>query len=134
MWFRASLGGAHHPMPVLRIYHNIVVILAFIGLLAGIIRRRDPALISIAVALFTATAVHMLAVAHGRYGLPLIPIFFTGGIAGWWVVVSDVLARRRSAAGAPPQAPEVQDDDPTRSPPEASAARDRPPARPSRLS
>ena len=113
MWLRASLGGAHHPMPVLRIYHNIVVILAFIGLLAGIIRRRDPALISIAVALFTATAVHMLAVAHGRYGLPLIPIFFTGGIAGWWVVVSDVLARRRSAAAAPPQAPEVQDDDPT---------------------
>lgn len=111
MWFRASLGGAHHPMPVLRIYHDIVVILALIGLIGGIVRRRDPILISIAVAVFTATAVHMLAVAHGRYGLPLIPIFFTAGVAGWWMLASDFLARRRSAAGEVPE-PEPQDDAP----------------------
>jgi len=111
MWFRASLGGAHHPMPVLRIYHNILVILTLIGLIGGIVRRRDPALISILVAVLTATAVHMFAVANGRYGLPVIPIFFTAGVAGWWMLVSEYLERRRSRVEEADE-PATQDDAP----------------------
>jgi 4-amino-4-deoxy-L-arabinose transferase-like glycosyltransferase len=106
MWFRASLGGAHHPMPVLRTYHNILVIIMGIGMLLGIIRRRDPAMISILVGLVTATGVHMLAVAHGRYGLPLMPMFLAAGVAGWWTIGAELVARRRGDPAAEPPEPE----------------------------
>lgn len=114
MWFRASLGGAHHPMPILRTYHNILMIIMGFGLLVGIWRRRDPITISILVALTTATGVHMLAVAHGRYGLPLIPIFLAAGVAGWWVLGTDLLAKRRASQDAEhDDAPEPGEPQPT---------------------
>jgi 4-amino-4-deoxy-L-arabinose transferase-like glycosyltransferase len=96
MWFRASLGGAHHPMPVLRTYHTIVMLLAIIGLWLGLIRRRDPVIAAILIGLSTATAIHLLAVANGRYGLPLMGILFAGGVAGWWTLGADLLAKRRA--------------------------------------
>jgi 4-amino-4-deoxy-L-arabinose transferase-like glycosyltransferase len=113
MWFRATLGGAHHPMHVLRVYHFILVLLAMIGLLVGIVRRRDPALVSILVGLGTATAVHLIAVANGRYGLPLMAILVAGGIAGWWTLVEDLRARKRAGPEAAPEDERSSSDDTT---------------------
>lgn len=83
MWTRYARGGATATKVVWTVVHLLIVGLATVGLLWGIVRRRDLALVSILIALATGTAVHMLAVAHGRYNLPLMPILIAGGVAGW---------------------------------------------------
>lgn len=103
MWFRATLGGARHPMHLLRIYHVFLLLLAASGLGLALWRRRDPAVLAILIALAVATAVHMLAVAHGRYALPLLPVVFAAGTAGWWDLLRARHERRRAATdGAAP--------------------------------
>src|SRR5690606_21717453 len=74
MWTRYARGGADPTKVAWTTIHMLIVGLSAFGLLWGIVRRRDPALVSILIALATGTAVHMLAVAHGRYNLPLMPI------------------------------------------------------------
>lgn len=101
MWFRATLGGSSTPMPLLRIYHVVLILAAFFGLLYGLLRRRDPALGAILLGLATATGVHMIAVAHGRYNLPLMPILIAAGCAGWTVLIRDWRNRRSRPAPAP---------------------------------
>ncbi|WP_320670013.1 hypothetical protein [Patulibacter defluvii] len=98
MWFRATLGGSSTPMPLLRIYHVILILAAFFGLLYALLRRRDPAIGAILIGIATATGVHMIAVAHGRYNLPLMPILIAAGAAGWTLMVRDWRQRRRARA------------------------------------
>jgi 4-amino-4-deoxy-L-arabinose transferase-like glycosyltransferase len=102
MWTRYARGGATPTKVAWTVAHLLIVGLAVVGLLWGIVRRRDPALVSILIALATGTAVHMLAVAHGRYNLPLMPILIAGGVAGWALWWQDRRDRRRgSRRGAP---------------------------------
>lgn len=93
MWTRYARGGADPTKVAWTAIHMLIVGLSAFGLLWGIVRRRDPALVSILIALATGTAVHTLAVAHGRYNLPLMPILIAGGVAGWTML----LQRRREA-------------------------------------
>lgn len=83
MWTRYARGGADPTKAAWTAVHLLIVGLSAFGLLWGIVRRRDPALVSILIAIATGTAVHTLAVAHGRYNLPLMPILIAGGVAGW---------------------------------------------------
>lgn len=94
MWTRYARGGADPTKVTWTTFHLLLVGLSAFGLLWGIVRRRDPALVSILIALGTGTAVHMLAVAHGRYNLPLMPILIAGGVAGWAMLLQGRRAAR----------------------------------------
>ncbi len=108
MWTRYARGGATATSPVWSALHLVIVGLAAIGLLWGIVRRRDPALASILIAIAVGTGVHMIAVAHGRYNLPLMPILIAGGVAGWTMWWRDRRARqaRTDPPGAAQPAPD----------------------------
>jgi 4-amino-4-deoxy-L-arabinose transferase-like glycosyltransferase len=114
MWTRYARGGADPTKVAYTAIHLLIVGLAAFGLLWGIVRRRDPALVSILIAIATGTAVHMLAVAHGRYNLPLMPILIAGGVAGW-----AMLLQGRRAAGADRAAGGPSDADSAPTPPPA---------------
>lgn len=108
MWTRYARGGATATVLAWTVAHLLIVGLAAVGLLWGIVRRRDPALVSILIALVTGTAVHMLAVAHGRYNLPLMPILIAGGVAGWtmwWQGRRDARRGTTRADDGPPTEP-----------------------------
>lgn len=96
MWTRYARGGASPTQTAWTVLHLAIVGLGAFGLLWGIVRRRDPALVSILIAIATGTAVHMLAVAHGRYNLPLMPILIAGGVAGWAMMWQGRRERRAS--------------------------------------
>jgi len=98
MWFRATLGGSSTPMPIVRITHVILILLMFAGLLWGVIRRRHAGIGAILLCIAVATGVHMIAVAHGRYNLPLMPILIAGGVAGWSLALQGWWRTRRSHA------------------------------------
>lgn len=100
MWTRYARGGADPTKAAYTAAHLLIVGLAAFGLLWGIVRRRDPALVSILIAIATGTAVHMLAVAHGRYNLPLMPILIAGGVAGWAMLLRGRRADRAERAAA----------------------------------
>jgi hypothetical protein len=85
------------------------------------VRRRDPALASIGLGILVATGVHTLAVAHGRYNLPLMPILLVAGCAGWTYAIREWREARRSRSGGLSDArPRPPGDVPT--PPRAGAA------------
>lgn len=104
MWTRYARGGADPTKVAYTAMHLVIVGLAAFGLLWGIVRRRDPALVSILIAIATGTAVHMLAVAHGRYNLPLMPILIAGGVAGWAMLIQGRIAARARGEDASSEA------------------------------
>ncbi|MFA4927598.1 MAG: hypothetical protein WC558_03725, partial [Patulibacter sp.] len=108
MWTRYARGGATPTKTAWSIGHLLIVGLGTIGLIWGIVRRRDLALVSILIAIATGTAVHTLAVAHGRYNLPLMPILIAGGVAGWTMWWRGRRERRgvRRREPSPPAAPD----------------------------
>jgi hypothetical protein len=83
MWSRYARGGARHTSPFIRGWHILIVLLAFAGLVLGVVRRRSLLLATILAAALTATAIHMLVVSQARYNLPLMPALLAGGVAGW---------------------------------------------------
>lgn len=95
MWSRYARGGFDKTNPWWTALHLAIVLLGAIGILWGIVRRRDPAVASIGLGVLIATGVHMLAVAHGRYNLPLMPIVIVGGCAGWTMIAREWRASRR---------------------------------------
>lgn len=97
MWSRYARGGFDKTNPWWTALHVALVLFGLIGILWAIIRRRDPAVASIGLGILIATGVHMLAVAHGRYNLPLMPIVIVGGCAGWTMIVRERRARKRPA-------------------------------------
>ncbi|WP_210492780.1 hypothetical protein [Patulibacter sp. SYSU D01012] len=109
MWSRYARGGQDKTQAQWVAVHLAIVLLAGFGLLWGTVRRRDPVLASILLALAIATGVHTLAVAHGRYNLPLMPILIAGGAAGWTMLLREWRAAREArravpaGASAPPQ-------------------------------
>lgn len=105
MWSRYARGGATPTSPIWLGLHLAIVALAGFGLLWGVVRRRDPAIASILLGVVTATGVHTLAVAHGRYNLPLMPIVIVGGLAGWTLLLREwrEARSRREASGEAPR-------------------------------
>jgi hypothetical protein len=104
MWTRYARGGFDHTQLAWTVLHNLIVGLSMLGILWAIVRRRDPAVASIGLGILIATGVHTLAVAHGRYNLPLMPIVIVGGCAGWTWAIREwrgSRALRRAAGDAP---------------------------------
>lgn len=98
MWSRYARGGADHTQNRWLTLHLLIVAFSALGLLWGVVRRRDPAMVSILLGLGVATGVHTLAVAHGRYNLPLMPILIVAGAAGWAMALSEWRQRRAQEA------------------------------------
>jgi 4-amino-4-deoxy-L-arabinose transferase-like glycosyltransferase len=105
MWTRYARGGFDHTSPVWTTLHIVLVLLSAFGLVWGVVRRRDPALASIGLGILVATGVHTLAVAHGRYNLPLMPILLVAGCAGWTMAIREWRAAGRARAAAPDGSP-----------------------------
>lgn len=99
MWSRYARGGFDHTSPWWTALHDLIVVLSAMGILWGVVRRRDPAIASVGLGILLATGVHTLAVAHGRYNLPLMPILICAGCAGWTLAIREWRARRRSRPG-----------------------------------
>jgi hypothetical protein len=89
LWLRPSrIGTSERPASV-TLVHVVLVVLAFAGLILGLVRARSPGLTAIAVVLVYGTVVHLFTTADSRYNLPLVPLLFAGGAAGLFA------ARRR---------------------------------------
>ena len=97
MWSRYARGGARHTSWEIRVWHILLVLAAFAGLVAGLWRSRSPVLAAILLIALYSTALHTLVVSQARYNLPLMPAVMAGGVAGWWLFVRD-----RPRAQAPP--------------------------------
>lgn len=93
IWMRYSHGRGRDTEAPITVLHVVIVLLSALGLLAGLIRWREPALAVILTILAGSTALHMLTVAIPRYNVPLMPILIAGGAAGV------ALALRGRAAG-----------------------------------
>jgi hypothetical protein len=85
--FSGVFGGA---------VHLVLLVAAVLGLLAGLRRRRDPALLLVAAVVLYSTLLNALLVAEARHNLPLLPALYAAGAAGW---ASAVSARRTPAIG-----------------------------------
>jgi 4-amino-4-deoxy-L-arabinose transferase-like glycosyltransferase len=88
-------GGRHYILGGLRAFHVGLVLLAAVGLAAGLARRRDAGLALLAITVLYGTLLHGIFVSQARYNLPLLPILVAGGAAG------AVLALRRRRASTP---------------------------------
>jgi len=96
MWFFYYRGGGvHYISTPMRIWQVGLVLAAGLGLLAGLIRRRDAVLGAALLTLAFSTTIHTIVVSQARYNLPLMPLLIATGVAGWFLAV------RRPAARAP---------------------------------
>ena len=102
MWTRYARGGARHTSWEIRVWHILVVLGGFAGLVVGIWRGRSAVLAAILLVALYSTALHTLVVSQARYNLPLMPALIAGGVAGWFLlrarspVPSDRARTRRS--------------------------------------
>lgn len=97
MWFFYYRGGGvHYISTPMRIWQVFLVLACGAGLLAGLIRRRDPVLGAVLVTVLFSTAIHTIVVSQARYNVPLMPSLIAAGVAGWF------LAIRRPSEGSDP--------------------------------
>ena len=108
MWSRYARGGARHTSWEIRVWHILLVLASFAGLVLGLWRSRSAVLAAILLVALYSTALHTLVVSQARYNLPLMPALIAGGVAGWWVFVrAGALSRpARSRARKSPPAPD----------------------------
>jgi hypothetical protein len=97
LWLRPSRIGTSDRLQAVTVVHIVLVVLAFAGLILGLVRARSPGLTAIAVVLAYGTVVHLFTTADSRYNLPLVPLLFAGGAAGLFAV----RGRRRRRAKRP---------------------------------
>ena len=96
MWFFYYRGGGvHYISTPMRIWQVVLVLACGLGLLAGLIRRRDPLLGAVLLTVAFSTFVHTIVVSQARYNVPLMPLLISAGVAGWF------LARARAAPTVP---------------------------------
>jgi hypothetical protein len=96
MWTRYARGGARHTSWAIRVWHILLVLGGFAGLIVGISRGRSAVLAAILLVALYSTALHTLVVSQARYNLPLMPALLAGGAAGWFL-----LARLRAPRAEP---------------------------------
>ena len=75
-------------------YHRALVLLAFVGLVAGAWRARSGPLAAVLVALLACTALNVVFVAEARHNARMLPVLVAAGTAG-----AAVALRRRPAPG-----------------------------------
>jgi 4-amino-4-deoxy-L-arabinose transferase-like glycosyltransferase len=98
MWFFYYRGGGvHYISTPMRIWQVVLVLAGGLGLLAGLIRRRDPILAAAALTVAFSTFVHTIVVSQARYNVPLMPLLISAGVAGWFLA----LTRRPDRSQAP---------------------------------
>jgi 4-amino-4-deoxy-L-arabinose transferase-like glycosyltransferase len=104
MWFFYYRGGGvHYISTAMRIWQVVLVLAAGLGLLVGLIRRRDALLGAALLAIAFSTAIHTIVVSQARYNVPLMPLLIATGVAGWFLALrrrapSPACARRSSCA------------------------------------
>jgi CHASE2 domain-containing sensor protein len=88
MWFFYYRGGGvHYISSLMRVWQVLLVLAGGLGLLVGVVRRRDPVLAAILLTLAFSTAIHTIVVSQARYNLPLMPALIAAGLAGWWLAL-----------------------------------------------
>jgi 4-amino-4-deoxy-L-arabinose transferase-like glycosyltransferase len=96
MWFFYYRGGGvHYISTPMRIWQVLLVLACGAGLVAGLIRRRDPVLGAVLITVLFSTLIHTIVVSQARYNVPLMPSLIAAGVAGWF------LALRRAAVSEP---------------------------------
>jgi dolichyl-phosphate-mannose-protein mannosyltransferase len=106
MWLPYSHLGGRHNVAALTAYHGALVIVAAVGLLAGLWRTREPLLGAIAVAIAGKTVFHAgLALSEPRYALPLLPLLVAGGVSGAVLAWRSRGARQHAGCGSPALSP-----------------------------
>jgi 4-amino-4-deoxy-L-arabinose transferase-like glycosyltransferase len=88
MWFFYYRGGGvHYISTPMRIWQVVLVLASGLGLLAGLIRRRDPLLAAVLLTVAFSTFVHTIVVSQARYNVPLMPLLISAGVAGWFLAI-----------------------------------------------
>jgi 4-amino-4-deoxy-L-arabinose transferase-like glycosyltransferase len=88
MWFFYYRGGGvHYISAPMRIWQVVLVLAAGLGLLAGVIRRRDALLGAVALTIAFSTLIHTIVVSQARYNVPLMPALIAAGVAGAFLAV-----------------------------------------------
>jgi hypothetical protein len=88
MWFFYYRGGGvHYISTPMRIWQVVLVLAAGLGLLAGVIRRRDGLLGAVLLTIAFSTLIHTIVVSQARYNLPLMPSLVAAGVAGAFLAV-----------------------------------------------
>ena len=84
----------------MRIWQVFLVLACGAGILAGLIRRRDPVLAAVLLTVLFSTAIHTIVVSQARYNVPLMPTLIAAGVAGWFLAL-----RRVPEQSAAPEEP-----------------------------
>jgi hypothetical protein len=107
MWFFYYRGGGvHYISTPMRIWQVLLVLACGAGLVAGLIRRRDPVLGAVLLTVLFSTAIHTIVVSQARYNVPLMPSLIAAGVAGWFLA----LRRSPGATDDPATMPEWNSD------------------------
>jgi hypothetical protein len=91
MWLAPSRSTLRHGAwagTAGRVVHLVLLAAALLGLLAGLWRRRDPALVLVATIAVYSTLLNALLIAEARHNLPLLPALYAAGAAGWAIALS----------------------------------------------
>ena len=109
MWFFYYRGGGvHYISTAMRIWQVVLVLAAGLGLLVGLIRRRDGLLGAALLTIAFGTAIHTIVVSQARYNVPLMPLLVATGVAGWFLTFQ---SRRASRDSGPDTMPEWNSDE-----------------------
>lgn len=99
LWLRYTVGTHHNPRAWITALHLALVLGAAAGLAIGLWRRRDAALLLLALVLLYVTALNAVLVSEPRHNLTVMPVLLVTGAAGWLTLRGR--AGARSAAPAP---------------------------------
>lgn len=86
MWLRPTRARRFSPAHGIAV-HLLLLGVAVLGLLAGLWHRRDPVLILIAAIVVYSTLDNAILIAEPRHNLPLAPILYAAGAAGWALAI-----------------------------------------------
>jgi 4-amino-4-deoxy-L-arabinose transferase-like glycosyltransferase len=98
MWAFPFRGGFRRADTPTLWLHRALIVLAFVGLLGGLVRRRSPILGLVLLTLGVTAALDVAFVAEARHAFRLMPALVAAGAAGW--------ALLSGVAPAPSQRPE----------------------------
>ena len=107
MWFFYYRGGGVHSISTaMRIWQVVLVLAGGLGLLAGLVRRREPLLGAVLMTVLFSTLIHTIVVSQARYNVPLMPSLIAAGLAGWFLALRRPAATQTAPAPADQAVPE----------------------------